>query len=299
VADNSNKLFSIFGKKVGLIISKLAPRWTHSQIDALVFKSTLDNPKTIRIPRGFKEVTFKLKDGSINSYQTGKGPIVVFVHGMGGSAQQFFPLMRGLSQCGFKTITFDHFGHGKSDKGPNSLDQLIATTNQALSEIRKVYKESPSCIVAHSTGCIAVTNVRHGLLKNTPLLLVSPVFNYKLFFLKKLVKLDLHSDILKEYATRFSKVYNREYAALDLAKNLEKYSDISVIVHDREDSDSPVSDSVKFTTRYPLTKILLTTGLDHNRVLLSESVWHELKSVVHYEDTTINFTQKILGQQTP
>ncbi|MFT5503167.1 MAG: pimeloyl-ACP methyl ester carboxylesterase [Gammaproteobacteria bacterium] len=299
MADSSHKLFSIFGKKVGLIISKLAPRWTRSQIDALIFKPTLDKPKSIRIPRGFKEVTLKLKDGNVNSYQIGNGPIVVFVHGMGGAGQQFFPLMRGLSQCGFKTITFDHLGHGKSDKGPNSLDQMIATTNQALSEICKKYKESPSCIVAHSTGCIAVANARHSLLKNIPLLLVSPIFNYKLFFLKKLVKLDLHSDILKGFATRFSNVYNREYAALDLAKNLEKYSDISVIVHDREDSDSPVSDSIKFTTRYPMTKILLTTGLDHHRVLLSESVWHELKSVVHYEDTTINFTQKILDQQTP
>ena len=126
--------------------------------------------------------------------------------------------------------------------------------------------------------------------------LISPVFNYKLFFLKRLVKLGLHADLVKKYANRFSKTYSSEYRSLELANKLAQYGDVSVIAHDESDSESDAADSVEFCNRYPLTKLLLTRDSDHVRIINSESVWQELKSHLNYDDTTINFTAEVLHE---
>ena len=69
-----------------------------------------------------------------------------------------------------------------------------------------------------------------------------------------------------------------------------------MLAHDESDSESAATDSVKFCTRYPLTRLLLTKNADHMRIINSETVWQELKSHLNYDDTTINFTAEIIYQ---
>jgi len=256
-------------------------------------KSTRSKP--VRLPRGFEQFIIKTRDGNLQAYQTGKGPTVVFVHGWGGASAQFFPLMRGLARCGFSSLAFDHLGHGLSDRKSSTLHQSITTTNHVLSQVSKS-NEGLCAAVGHATGCIAIANSRPALLKDIPLFLISPVFNYKLFFLRRLVKLGLHADLVKKYANRFSKTYHSEYRRHELAGRLARYGDISVIAHDESDTESDVTDSVNFCNRYPLTKLMVTRDTDHVRIINSESVWQELKSHLNYDDTTINFASEIINQ---
>ena len=292
---NLNNLFPTFAKKRADLLTRFLPGWTNDRIDSKLFIPKTRDTKPLRLPRGFKQTDIKTKDGLVKAYQTGKGPMVVFVHGWGGSAQQFFPLMRGLAQCGFSSMSFDHLGHGQSEMQPATLHQSVATTNHIL-EMAKKSSDGLYAIVGHSTGCIAIAAARNPLVRDIPLFLISPIFNYKLYFLKKLVKLGLHADLVKQYANRFAKNYRNEYQKLELARNLDKYSDLTVLAHDESDSESAATDSVKFCTRYPLTRLLLTKNADHMRIINSETVWKELKSHLNYDDTTINFTAEIIYQ---
>ena len=275
------------------MLGKYLPGWTNDKIDSMLFIPKATDAKEIRLPRGFEQFVIKTGDGDIQAYQTGKGPMVLFVHGWGGGAHQFFPLMRGLAECGFTALAFDHLGHGKSDTKPATLQQSIATTNNILHSLKK--SDRGLCaIVGHSTGCIAIANARPALVKDLALFLISPVFNYKLYFLKKLVKLKLPADLVKQYANRFAKIYHNEYKRLELATNLARYGDVTVIAHDESDSESAVSESTRFCATYPLTKLLITKNTDHVRIINSESVWQALKSHLNYDDTTINFTAEII-----
>ena len=128
-----------------------------------------------------------------------------------------------------------------------------------------------------------------------PLFLIAPVFNYKLFFLKRLVKLGLPADVVKQYASRFARSYRGEYRKLELANRLAPYADVTAIAHDESDKVSAIGDSIAFCERYPLTRLLVTRDSDHLRVITCESVWQELKSHLNYDDTTINFTSEIIG----
>ena len=295
-SSNFGNVFSRLAKKKASLINKIAPAWTNNRIDAMLFVPKAKDIKPLRLPRGFIDLDIKTNDGSVKAYQTGKGPTVVFVHGWGGGAQQFFPLMRGLAQCGFTALAFDHLGHGQSEQKPATLHQSITTTNDVLKFVKSRPNEGLAAIVGHSTGCIAIAAARNPLVRDVSLFLISPVFNYKLFFLKKLVKLGLHADLIKQYANRFAKSYRSEYEKLELARNLDKYGDVTVIAHDESDSESSISDSAKFCARYPLTKLLVTKSHDHVRIINSESVWQELKAHLNYDDTTINFTAEVIYQ---
>jgi pimeloyl-ACP methyl ester carboxylesterase len=288
-----SNLYSRLTRKKANLLNRLVPGWTNNKIDAMLFVPKTRDAKSVRLPRGFKRLEIKTNDGMVQAYQTGKGPTVVFVHGWGGGAHQFFPLMRGLAECGFSSLAFDHLGHGQSEQKPATLHQSIATTNEVL----KLVKSSDNgvcAIVGHSTGCIAIAAARNVLVKDIALFLIAPVFNYKLYFLKKLVQLKLHADMVKQYANRFAKTYRSEYQKLELARNLDKYGDVTVIAHDESDAESSVSESIKFCAKYPLTKLQVTKNCDHVRIINSETVWQELKSHLNYDDTTINFTAEII-----
>jgi len=292
---NVGNLFSFITRQKSGLIGKFVPGWTNNKIDAMLFTPKLTDIKPVRLPRGMKQFVFKSRDGDIQAYEIGKGPKVVFVHGWGGAAQQFFPLMRGLAECGFCALAFDQLGHGLSDKKPATLQQSIATANHVFSTAQNS-AEGLCAIVGHSTGCITIASARTSLVKDRPLFLIAPIFNYKLFFLKKLVKLKLHADLVKEYANRFGKTYRSEYQKLELARNLARYGDFTVIAHDESDAESAISDSERFCAKYPLTKLLVTKNADHVRIVSSETVWQELKSHLNYNDTTVNFTAEIIYQ---
>ncbi len=109
-----NKFVSGLSQKTSFVQDKLLPGWGDSKIDKLLFKPNNSTKTANRTPKGFREENINTKDGKVRAYLTGSGPMVVFVHGWGGSAYQFLPLMRGLARCGFSSLAFDHLGHGQS-----------------------------------------------------------------------------------------------------------------------------------------------------------------------------------------
>ena len=288
-----NGLVSKVARKTSQVQSKFAPGWSVNKIDSLLFAPKNRNEVASRAPKGFAEVNISTRSGAVHVYSIGSGPVVVFVHGWGGCASQYVSLMRGVARCGFTAIAFDHLGHGLSQTKPTTIQQAIDTTNDILQHIRKSDNDGIAAIVGHSTGCNAIANARPALVKEIPLFMISPVFNYKLFFLKRLVKLKLHPEVVKQYASRFGKTYKLNYDKFELGRHLAKYADISVIAHDESDAESEAGDSVKFCQRNPLTRLLITKKFDHNRIVNSESVWQELKSTLNYDDTTINFAEVI------
>jgi pimeloyl-ACP methyl ester carboxylesterase len=292
-AGGSLGLLRRLGRKKDRLLGLLLPGWADSKIENLLFVHNAKPTRPVRIPRGFRRLDIRSAQGSIRAYETGNGPTVVFVHGWGGGASQFFPLMHGLAQCGFRSIAFDQLGHGGSESRPATLQQTIATTNQVLDKVRRS-RDGLCAIVGHSTGCIAIAAARNALVRDLPLFLISPVFNYKLFFLKKLVKLQLHPAVLKKYANGFARAYRGEFRKLELARNLERYGDCTVIAHEESDGESAIADSIAFCDRHPLTRLLVTRHCDHLRIINSETVWQQLKSHLNYDDTSINFTAEVI-----
>ena len=298
LGNRSGQLSTLLANGKARLLSRLAPGLSNQQIDSMLFSPDTVERKPIRLPRGFEQFVIKTGDGNLQAYRAGRGPTVVFIHGWGGGAYQFFPLMRGLARCGFSTLAFDHLGHGLSDAKPTTLHQSIDSCNVVLEQVKKS-DDGLVAAVGHATGCIAIANARPPLVRDLPLFLIAPVFNYKLFLLRRLVGLQLPADVVRQYTSRFSRNYRQAYQRHELARKLPPYADYTVIAHDESDSEAAAADSIRFCQRYPLTRLLLTREADHRRVISSESVWQELKTHLNYEDTTINFVTEVIDKFPP
>lgn len=275
-------------KGTSLVFNKLAPNWTYRKVEDLLLTPKSKKINKSQIPHGIGLFDIKTREGTLQGYQLGQGPTVVLVHGWGGGAHQFFPLMRGLSQCGYKALAFDHFGHGHSASKHASLMRFTSAVNSVLNHVNKTSTDGLAAIVGHSMGCIAIANAQPDLIKDIPLLFIAPVFNFKKYFIKQVNLLGLHTDISRQYLSRFEKSYLSDLDGMELKQKLVNYSSDTVIVHDKMDKESGLLDSIKFCSAFPLTKLQVTRGFGHIRIINSESVWSQLKSHLNYEDITIN-----------
>jgi len=86
--------------------------------------------------------------------RSGKGPAVLFVHGLGGRKEVWAEQREAAAGAGFDALAIDMRGHGDSDKpdGPYSVERWATDVTEALDglEIER------AALVGHSIGCIVV-----------------------------------------------------------------------------------------------------------------------------------------------
>lgn len=104
------------------------------------------------------------------------GPPVVFVHGLGGSAEFYTPLLQSLGiEKSHSLHFFDLEGHGLSPTSPLSrlsIDSFAADLNAVL---KNAHITSGATIVAHSMGClIAIQAALSQPEKVSKLILIGP-----------------------------------------------------------------------------------------------------------------------------
>ena len=274
------------------VLLRLAPNWTYRQVDDLLLTPRKNKTTALKIPGSIKSFTIPTPQGRIRAYEQGQGPTVVLVHGWSASAQVYFPLMRGLAQLGFRALAFDHFAHGQSEGQQASLKRFIFAVNHVLHHVQKRSTDGLAALVGHSMGCVAVANIPPTQIGETPLFFISPVFNFRKYYTKQVHLLGLHPSLSKQYLSRFEQNYKNDLERMELALKLAPLAGQTVIAHDRSDDETPFVDSVKFCADHPLTRLLVTRGLGHQRIINSESVWQQLKAHLNYEDITANPFQK-------
>ena len=285
-------------KPLDLIRNRFSSRNSTQGVDSYHFLLDPFQAKEVNTPAGFERGIINTPNGKVNYYQTGKGPTIVFVHGWGGGSYQFFALMRGLKECGFTAVAFDHLPHGTVAQRPATLKQMINTTDAVLQFVRDKHLDGLLAVVAHDIGCMILSNSKNVLIDGLPLFMIAPVFDFKSYFIKRMQRLKLRSERLNHHISSFSADYEKNYSSLELARNLKQYSDDTVIAHDKNDEWSAISDTVKFCAKHPLTKLVVTQKWGHERIINAESVWHELKSMINYEDTTVNFSNIVRDQNS-
>jgi 3-oxoadipate enol-lactonase len=82
----------------------------------------------------------------------GEGPVVVFVHGLGGSAYGWWAQLAACRERGYRAITYDQRGAGRSSKppGPYSVEQWAEDTDRLLEGLGV----ERAALVGHSVGCM-------------------------------------------------------------------------------------------------------------------------------------------------
>ncbi len=195
------------------------------------------------------------------------GPTVVLAHGWNGRGRQLAAIARAIAARGYRAITFDQPGHGASGGRLASIPRMaeaIADVSQATGGARVV--------VAHSLGAVAATYaLSRGLRAETAVFIAPPVSPVRwIDHFSRIVGLPQASvpQLVKNVEARAG-VPAAELDPLALAPHIA--ADL-LIVHDEGDREVPLAAGAALADAWPGARLVVTSGLGHNRLLVDRAV---------------------------
>ena len=98
------------------------------------------------------------------AYESGRGPIVLFVHGWAGCGAHLALLASAVAANGYRSILFDASGHGESGGSAIRFDCFAASA----ARVARAVGQPLHCIVGHSAGGLSVMAKRAGASLSNP-----------------------------------------------------------------------------------------------------------------------------------
>lgn len=213
--------------------------------------------------------TFQSHDTTLQAYQWGQGPAVLFVHGWAGQGAQFCKYIPDLVSKGYSVIAFDHAGHGKSQ---GRTANYFRFSNAVYDLEEQVPGMNLCAIVAHSLGAAAAINYMWRTKKKPVTILIAPALHLiemlNSTFTRYGLPHHIFNSLISEIGEQTGHVFSRENP-IDLLKSLTH--DI-MIIHDKNDKAVAYEDSWNASILYNNISLVPTTGLGHIRILEDESI---------------------------
>jgi len=215
--------------------------------------------KLVMIPELNKEVM-------VYSYGYSKRKILL-IHGWSGRGTQLFKIADKLLENGFMTISFDAPAHGKSTGKTTMMNEFVKTALFLEKEFGPF-----EIAIGHSLGGMTVLNsVKLGLnVKKAIVIGSGDVITdiIKEFVAKIQLKLKLVNKIKQHFYRKFGEDIDN-YSAYIAAKSVKIPT---LVLHDTEDKDVPVSCAHHIRQNLEQGEILITNGLGHSRILKDSKV---------------------------
>lgn len=229
-----------------------------------------------KIYSGAQKLEIEFGNRLLNTYSVGTGKKILLVHGWGSRASHLSLLGKTLVKKGFNVIFYDLPGHG------NSRKELTDTSN--LFEFGK----SISCVSKNYGNLYAVIGHSFGAMAAAFTILGTGLFAEYQFHTEKLILISSPKDmphIIRSYCLT-KNIMNRESELIkkmesafhfkvndyDLCKYFDKIKADVLIIHDEQDEEVPVTDAKNLNKKNKNSRLLLTSGSGHNKILMSREM---------------------------
>ncbi|HEX7833294.1 MAG TPA: alpha/beta fold hydrolase [Thermoanaerobaculia bacterium] len=213
----------------------------------------------------------------VASWSWGSGPIVVFVHGWGGSAAQVQSFLEPLLKSGHRVITFDAPAHGAS--GASRFGKRQSTFFDFADAMIEITRDAGELagVIAHSGGCTAVAWAIRSGWRVPAAVFVAPMGSplaYRAIFQSAL---GVSDDVMNRFASRTEERLQFKWEELEVPG----VADVAptprlLVVHDREDRETSWQEGAAVVDAWPNARLMTTTGLGHRRVLRDAKVVEEV-----------------------
>lgn len=211
----------------------------------------------------------------MRAWRWGSGPVVLLAHGWEGRGSQMASFARPLVEAGFSVVTWDAPGHGGSTGRRSSLPHF-SWGIQAVAETCG----GTHAVIAHSLACAATTLALRDGLRSERLVYVSPPLNPVDYTRQFGMVLGLDEPVIEGLQRRIEEKFARRWAQYSLAFAAPSMKTPLMIVHDRDDDETPYRGGARLAELWPGAQLRTTTGLGHRRVLREADVIERAVSFV-------------------
>lgn len=222
-------------------------------------QETLDAAERREISRGGHEVV---------TWRWGFGPAVLLLHGWGGRASQMTSFVEPILQAGFSAVALDAPGHGESRGRSSSLPAFA-------NSLRAVAESEPSVvgIVAHSLGGAAAAFAAGTARIDVPrLVLLGSPSNPERYYAMHMAALGVPESLRGSFSRHFERLVGATFAEFFVPALVKKLARPVLVIHDREDAETPFADGRAIATSGPRADLFATKGLGHRRILRDADV---------------------------
>jgi len=223
-------------------------------------------------------------DDVLPVWSWGEGPVVVLAHGWEGRGSQMGALGVGLAGAGFRAVAFDGPGHGGARSRLSSLPQLAAGIAAVAAAVDPPLgpkhpplgpKNPVRAIVGHSFGAAAASWAVAQGLNVERLVLLAPPFDLDGYVVQFGDVLGASSRTVAGLVARIERRFAvdwQEARRPALAAARRAPATRVLVVHDRDDAETPWRDGEAVARSWPRAELVTTTGLGHRRLLRSAEV---------------------------
>ena len=225
------------------------------------------------------------KQGPLEGFSWGKGPVIAVVHGWAGRSSQYYQFIDALVAKGFQVVAVDAPAHGLSPGKRTDLLELAA----AVEELQKKFGAFHA-VVGHSLGgAAAMMAICNGVRTQRLITISTPSLAEEILgeFARRINGSDRVKDAIK---AKIRNDYGREFLSLtasELARELPEME--TLIVHDHNDREAAFEHALALKERLPHAKLMSTKGLGHTRILRDQAVVEAVTSFAS------NFTPELVA----
>lgn len=271
------------GVRTGVrLLSEHFPKATARLALAAWFRPRRHEPPTREKFWEMGAVEFRIGRGTagVRAWSWGSGPLVLLVHGWEGRGLQLGAFVQPLVDAGFRVVTWDAPGHGRSPGNRSSLFSFADTVLAAARQLGPVHG-----IVAHSMGAAASLLALQTQIPIERIALVSPGDPSRAG--KRMAEsLGLGQDVVSEIGnqlkSRFGQSMN-EVSAVRLAGTLDA---ATLVVHDPEDAHASFSDAERMAEAAG-AEFVAVHDLGHHRILRDADVVAAVTSHIASRTVTV------------
>jgi pimeloyl-ACP methyl ester carboxylesterase len=211
----------------------------------------------------------------------GEGPPVYLMHGWGGYSGQLAAFVAPLVARGYRVVAFDAPSHGRSAPGAfgprsSSIPEFAAALTAVVAEAGPAH-----ALIAHSMGGTAAAVALCDGLRADRLALLAPMASPVAYAGQLAGVLGFGERTYRRLITRVERRVGapmRHFDVPELGRAIAMPP--TLIVHDREDAYTPVTDGAAIAAAWPSARMHVTSGLGHRRLLGDPAVVAEVVDFV-------------------
>lgn len=193
----------------------------------------------------------------------GDGPLVMLLHGWGGSASDMIPLASAFARAGHRSVVFDMPGHGRSPGRESSLVEFM----RAMSAVSGALGV-PDIIVGHSFGgSAAVFGITELGLPVRTAVLVSPAPGPAYYVERFSRTIGLPPERAVGMMRRVVERVGRSVESLDALVAARAAAVPAIIFHDPADREVPYEFAVHMADAWTGSLLVPAPTLGHKRIL--------------------------------